>query len=102
VKPDSSEWDRNGGEIIPVQEAASSASLDIRSYHCDAVTAAPTTCCSPGGRLRAALKRMLQGMAVAPSQGSKEARAQCERLSLHNAADRISWHYIESEGTNGG
>jgi CRP/FNR family transcriptional regulator, dissimilatory nitrate respiration regulator len=27
-------------------------------------------------------------------------RAQCERLSLHGAADRII-HYIEAEGSNG-
>ena len=30
----------------------------------------------------------------------RKLRAQCERLSLHNAADRIV-HYIESEGTDG-
>jgi CRP/FNR family transcriptional regulator, dissimilatory nitrate respiration regulator len=99
--------DRNGGEIILQRSRGgfiAEASLDIRSYHCDAVTAEPTTLLLfPVAAFRAALEEdasFRRGWQALLAREVRKLRAQCERLSLHNAADRIT-HYIESEGTNG-
>jgi CRP-like cAMP-binding protein len=99
--------DRNGGEVILQRSRGgfiAEASLDSRAYHCDAVATEPTTILAfPAGAFRSALEDDSTFRRAWQSQLAKEVRklrAQCERLSLHNAADRII-HFIESEGTDG-
>lgn len=99
--------DRNGGEVILQRSRGgfiAEASLDSRAYHCDAVASEPTTILAfPAGAFRSALEDDSTFRRAWQSQLAKEVRklrAQCERLSLHNAADRII-HFIESEGTDG-
>lgn len=99
--------DRNGGEVILQRSRGgfiAEASLDSRAYHCDAVASEPTTILAfPASAFRSALEEDSTFRKAWQSQLAKEVRklrAQCERLSLHNAADRIT-HYIESEGAEG-
>lgn len=99
--------DRNGGEVILQRSRGgfiAEASLDFPSYHCDAIAAAPTAILAfPSAAFRRALEEDAEFRRAWQSQLAKEVRklrAQCERLSLHNASDRIN-HYIESEGTDG-
>lgn len=99
--------DRNGGEVILQRSRGgfiAEASLDSRAYHCDAVASEPTTILAfLAGVFRSALEEDSTFRRAWQSQLAKEVRklrAQCERLSLHNAADRII-HFIESEGTDG-
>lgn len=99
--------DRNGGEIILQRSRGgfiAEASLDTRAYHCDAVAAKPTTLLLfPVAAFRAALEEdasFRRGWQSLLAREVRKLRAQCERLSLHSAADRIT-HYIESEGRNG-
>ena len=78
------------------------ASLGSPRYHCDAVAA------EPGDLLRFSARAFRQALAddAAFRNGwithlereVRRLRAQCERLSLNSAAERIV-HYIESEGT---
>ncbi|GAB3538002.1 hypothetical protein GCM10027343_02600 [Noviherbaspirillum agri] len=96
-----------GGEVILQRSRGgfiAEASLDSKTYHCDAVTAEPTTLLLfPVVAFRAALENDPAFCKAWQSQLAKEVRrlrARCERLSLHNAADRIT-HYIESEGEDG-
>ncbi|MDR3452806.1 MAG: Crp/Fnr family transcriptional regulator [Rhodoferax sp.] len=98
---------RNGSEAILQRSRGgfiAEASLDSRSYHCDAITTEPTTILLvPAATFRAALEEDPMFRRAWQSQLAKEVRklrAQCERLSLNKAADRIN-HYIESEGVNG-
>lgn len=80
------------------------ASLDSRAYHCDGVAVEPTTLLLfPAAVFRATLEDDLvfrKGWRSLLANEVRKLRAQCERLSLHSAVDRIG-HYIESEGTNG-
>jgi CRP/FNR family transcriptional regulator, dissimilatory nitrate respiration regulator len=99
--------DSNGGEVILQRSRGgfiAEASLDSRAYHCDAVTSEPTTILAfPTSAFRTALEEDSTFRRAWQSQLAKEVRklrAQCERLSLHNAADRII-HFIESEGIDG-
>jgi CRP-like cAMP-binding protein len=99
--------DRNGGEVILQRSRGgfiAEASLDARAYHCDAVVPEPTTILAfPASAFRFALEEDSTFRIAWQSQLAKEVRklrAQCERLSLHKAADRIT-HFIESEGTDG-
>ena len=99
--------DRNGGEVILQRSRGgfiAEASLDSHAYHCDAVASESTTLLAfPSSAFRSALEEDPAFRRAWQSQLAKEVRklrAQCERLSLHNAADRII-HYIESEGTDG-
>jgi CRP-like cAMP-binding protein len=99
--------DHNGGEVILQRSRGgfiAEASLDSRNYHCDAIAAAPTTLLLfPATAFRQALERVPSFSKAWQSQLAKEIRklrAQCERLSLHSASDRII-HYIEAEGTDG-
>ena len=99
--------DRNGGEVILQRSRGgfiAEASLDARAYHCDAVASESTTILAfPAGAFRSALEEDSTFRRAWQSQLAKEVRklrAQCERLSLHNAADRII-NFIESEGTDG-
>lgn len=99
--------DRHGNEIILQRSRGgfiAEASLDSRAYHCDAVTAEPSTLLLfPAGAFRAALEDepvFRKGWQSQLAQEVRKLRAQCERLSLHGAVDRIR-HYLESEGTDG-
>lgn len=80
------------------------ASLDSRAYHCDAVVVEPATLLSfPAPAFSAILENepvFRKGWQSLLTNEIRKLRAQCERLSLHSAVDRIG-HYIESEGTNG-
>jgi CRP-like cAMP-binding protein len=80
------------------------ASLDIRTYHCDAVTAEPTSLLLfPSSAFRSALEdepAFRRGWQSLLAKEVRKLRAQCERLSLNGAVDRIS-HYIECEGRDG-
>jgi CRP-like cAMP-binding protein len=99
--------DRNGGEVTLQRSRGgfiAEASLDSHNYHCDAIAAEPTTLLLfPATAFRQALERVPIFCKAWQSQLAKEVRklrAQCERLSLHSAADRIT-HYIEAEGIDG-
>lgn len=99
--------DRHGGEVILQRSRGgfiAEASLDSRAYHCDAIAVDSTTLLLfPAQAFRSALEDAPSLRKAWQSQLAKEVRklrAQCERLNLHSAADRIS-HYIETEGTNG-
>jgi CRP-like cAMP-binding protein len=99
--------ERHGGEVILQRSRGgfiAEASLDSKAYHCDAVTAKPSMLLLfPVVAFRTALEDDPAFCKVWQSQLAEEVRklrAQCERLSLHSAADRII-HYIESEGGYG-
>lgn len=100
-------FDRNGGEVILQRSRAgfiAEASLDSPAYHCDAVvTETSTLLLFPIAAFQAALESEPDFRKAWQSRLAKElrkVRAQCERLSLNNAADRVT-HYIESEGVDG-
>ncbi len=97
---------RSGGEIV-LQRArhgiVAEASLDQSAYHCDAVASARSTVLSiPRAVIREALKNDVFGTAwrTELSRELRRLRAQCERLSLKTAQERIV-HYIETEGEDG-
>lgn len=98
---------RNGTEIV-LQRAYSGfvaeASLESSRYHCDAVAATDSRLFGlPIGPMRDALRRDEKFRTYWMMRLAREVRslrAQCERLSLHSAADRIE-HYIEAEGRDG-
>jgi CRP/FNR family transcriptional regulator, dissimilatory nitrate respiration regulator len=98
---------RNGGEIVLQRAYAgfvAEASLESSRYHCDAVAAADTRLLGfPIEPFREALRDDGKFRAFWMTRLAREVRslrAQCERLSLRSAADRIE-HYIEAEGDNG-
>lgn len=80
------------------------ASLDVRAYHCDAlVTAHSSLVCLPIEAFKTALKKdstFLQEWAAHLARKVRTLRAQCERLNLNTAAERII-HYIETQGSDG-
>lgn len=99
--------DSNGAEFIVQRSRGgflAEASLAARVYHCDVVAA------ENGGVLRfpaAVFRQSLRDDAAFNdawmNQLAREVRrlrAQCERLSLHGAAERIV-HYLASEGSDG-
>lgn len=97
----------NGAEVILQRSRGgffAEASLGNKAYHCDAVaTAKGAALRFPAQPFRAALDEDVGFRDAWMSHLAREVRklrTQCERLSLHNAADRII-HYIESEGTDG-
>jgi CRP-like cAMP-binding protein len=97
----------NGQEIILQRSRCgfiAEASLETRAYHCDAITAEPTVLIRfPIAAFRSALNdepAFRRGWQSLLAKEVRKLRAQCERLSLNSAVDRIS-HYIESEGSNG-
>lgn len=99
--------DRNGGEVILQRSRGgfiAEASLDSRAYHCDGLASEPTAILALlAGAFRSALESDPTFCKAWQTQLAKEVRklrAQCERLSLRSAADRII-HYIESEGSDG-
>jgi CRP-like cAMP-binding protein len=96
---------RSGGEIV-LQRArhgvVAEASLDQSAYHCDAVASARSTVLSiPRAAIQEALKNDRFGMVwrTELARELRRLRAQCERLSLKTAQERIV-HYIETEGEN--
>lgn len=82
----------------------SEASLTVSQYHCDVLVAEEC------GLLRFQVEPFRQALdennlfrnqwMARITRELRKVRAQCERLSLHSAADRIV-HYIESEGNEG-
>jgi CRP-like cAMP-binding protein len=98
---------RDGQQVV-LQRARSGflaeASVESRRYHCDGVARTRTTASAfpmavfrqalaADERFRAAWTKHLAGEI-------RRLRAQCERLALHGAPERIV-HYIESEGLDG-
>lgn len=99
--------DKDGGEVI-LQRSRSGfiaeASLDSRTYHCDVVVSEASAVLSfPATHFRKVLEedaKFGQAWRTLLAREVRKLRAQCERLSLHSAADKVM-HYIESEGSNG-
>ena len=98
---------RNGAEIVLQRSRGgffAEASLGTGQYHCDAVTAqASTVLRFPAKPFRAALDEDVTFRDAWMAHLAHEVltlRAQCERLGLKSAAQRIV-HYIESEGAHG-
>jgi len=97
---------RDGGEII-LQRTRSGflaeASLESERYHCDAIAAeSGESLRFPARAFGEALARnaaFRNGWIAHLVREVRRLRAQCERLSLNSAAERIV-HYIESEGAN--
>lgn len=99
--------DRNGTEVILQRVRGgffAEASLSGKVYHCDVVASeAGTVLCFPAKAFRGMLDEdasFRDAWMTHLSREVRKLRAQCERLSLHSAADRIV-HYIEAEGTDG-
>jgi CRP/FNR family transcriptional regulator, dissimilatory nitrate respiration regulator len=97
---------RSGGEIV-LQRAKrgvlAEASLDQSAYHCDALASTQSAVLSiPRAVVQEALKtdRFASAWRAELSRELRRLRAQCERLSLKTAKERIV-HYIETEGENG-
>ena len=98
---------RNGMEIVLQRSRGgffAEASFDTKVYHCDAVVAEPGAVLRfPAQAFRAALATdamFRSAWMVHLAREILKLRAQCERLSLKSAAQRIV-HYIESEGADG-
>ncbi len=98
---------RGGAEIVLQRSRGgffAEASLESKAYHCDAVAA------GEGRLLRfplAAFRQALddevgfrQAWMARLARELRKLRAQCERLSLRGAAERIL-HYLEVEGADG-
>jgi CRP-like cAMP-binding protein len=98
---------RNGAEIILQRSRGgffAEASLYGKAYHCDAVAAEPGAVLRfPARDFRTTLHEdvtFCDAWIVHLAHEVLELRAQCERLGLKSAAQRIV-HYIESEGADG-
>lgn len=80
------------------------ASIDATAYHCDVVAStAAEVILFPVVEFRAALdadRQFHRAWSSNLAQVIRTLRAQCERLSLKSAADRVI-HYLESEGEAG-
>lgn len=97
-----------GGAEITLQRSRggfiAEASLESKAYHCDAIASAPSKLLAfPAEAFKAALAsdpafcREWQSILA---REVRKLRAQCERLGLRSAEERIR-HYIESEGVDG-
>lgn len=98
---------RNGQEIILQRSRAgfvAEASLDVPAYHCDALApVAAALVCFPIREFNIALaedKAFHREWSAHLAREVRKLRAQCERLNLHTAAERIV-HYLEAEGIDG-
>lgn len=98
---------RNGAEVILQRSRGgfiAEASLTSKVYHCDVVAAEKSAVLRfPVRPFRAALDAETDFRDAWMAHLAREVRklrAQCERLSLHGAAERII-HYLESEGMAG-
>ena len=99
--------DKNGHEVTLQRSRAgfiAEASLDSRSYHCDIVASENSNVLAfPAAPFRRALEedaKFGQAWRIHLAREVRRLRAQCERLSLHSATDKVM-HYIESEGNDG-
>jgi CRP/FNR family transcriptional regulator, dissimilatory nitrate respiration regulator len=98
---------RRGAEIV-LQRACrgflAEASLGSAAYHCDGVAAEDSSVLRfPGAAFRIALDEdgsFRSAWARHLAAEVRRLRAQCERLSLRAATDRVV-HYIECEGSDG-
>lgn len=98
---------RNGQQII-LQRSTSGfiaeASIDAPAYHCDAMTpVAAALLCFPMESFKAVLandQTFHRTWCAHLAREVRKLRAQCERLSLRTAAERII-HYLEAEGVGG-
>jgi CRP/FNR family transcriptional regulator, dissimilatory nitrate respiration regulator len=98
---------RRGAEIV-LQRACrgflAEASLGSPAYHCDGVAVEDSDVLQfPGNAFRAALEEDASFRSAWMQHLAAEVRrlrAQCERLSLRAATDRVI-HYIECEGSDG-
>lgn len=96
------------GSVLIMQRVQSGfiaeASMDASAYHCDVVAAvAGKLLRFPLPLFRAELERdaaFRQAWMRRLALEVRKLRAQSERLSLHNAAERIV-HYLETEGSDG-
>ncbi|RZI42534.1 Crp/Fnr family transcriptional regulator [Herbaspirillum sp. HC18] len=98
---------RNGTEVVLQRSRGgffAEASLGSKVYHCDVLTAEKGAVLRfPARAFRGALDDdavFRDAWMTHLAREVRKLRAQCERLSLHGAADRIL-HYIESEGSDG-
>jgi len=99
--------DRNGSEVVLQRSRGgffAEASLGAKVYHCDVVAAEKGAVLRfPAPAFRAALDAdaaFREAWMTHLAREVRKLRAQCERLSLHGAADRIL-HYLEAEGSDG-
>lgn len=99
--------DRNGTEVVLQRSRGgffAEASLHNKAYHCDAVAVERSTLLRfPVLAFRSAVDEdaaFRDAWMTHLARELRKLRAQCERLSLHSAADRVL-HYLESEGSNG-
>lgn len=99
--------DRGGSEVVLQRSRGgffAEASLDSKVYHCDVVaTEKGSVLRFPVQAFRAALDAdsdFRNAWMIHLAREVRKLRAQCERLSLRSAADRV-FHYIESEGSDG-
>ena len=99
--------DRNGTEVVLQRSRGgffAEASLNSKAYHCDAVAAEPSKMLRfPVQAFRSALDEdtsFRDAWMTHLAREVRKLRAQCERLSLNSAADRVL-HYLESEGSDG-
>lgn len=99
--------DISGGRIVLQRSLGgfiAEASIDSKTYHCDAVAAENTSLlCFPLGEFLHVLERdagFRKMWLALLAREVRKLRAKCERLSLHSAAERIV-HYLESEGADG-
>lgn len=99
--------DRNGTEVVLQRSRGgffAEASLHNKAYHCDAVAAERSMLLRfPVHAFRSALEEdaaFRDAWMTHLAREVRKLRAQCERLSLHSAADRVL-HYLESEGSDG-
>lgn len=98
---------RDGTEVVLQRSREgffAEASLNSKTYHCDAVVAEKSTLLRlPVQAFRSALAEdagFRDAWMTHLAREVRKLRAQCERLSLHSAADRVL-HYLESEGIDG-
>ena len=98
---------RDGAEIVLQRSRngfLAEASLGARTYHCDALAARTArVLCFPACAFQAALDDDVDFRRIwmrLLAREVRKVRAQCERLNLRSAADRIC-HYLESEGSDG-
>ncbi len=98
---------RHGGDVILQRSRGgfiAEASLESKVYHCDAVaTESSILLRLPADAFLAALDHhaaFRKAWQAHLAGEIRKLRAQCERLSLPSAFDRVI-HYIESEGTDG-
>lgn len=99
--------DSNGTEVVLQRSRGgflAEASLTSKAYHCDAIAAEQSTLLRfPVRAFHLALDEdagFRNAWMTHLAREVRKLRAQCERLSINSAADRVL-HYLESEGSEG-